>query len=43
VVTVLFGATRPEQVAENVGALELLDRLDDGDLASLRSLAVSGA
>jgi aryl-alcohol dehydrogenase-like predicted oxidoreductase len=29
VATVLFGATSAEQVSENVGALELLDRLDD--------------
>jgi aryl-alcohol dehydrogenase-like predicted oxidoreductase len=40
VASVLFGATRPEQVVENVAAAELLARLDDADLAELR--AVSG-
>lgn len=43
VATVLFGATTPEQVADNVGALELLDRLNGSDLASIRALAVPGA
>jgi aryl-alcohol dehydrogenase-like predicted oxidoreductase len=36
--TVLFGATSPEQVADNAGALDLLGRLSDGDLARLREL-----
>ncbi|MFO7571137.1 MAG: aldo/keto reductase [Gaiellaceae bacterium] len=40
VASVLFGATTQGQVSENVGAVELLDRLDDGDLDRLRSLAV---
>jgi aryl-alcohol dehydrogenase-like predicted oxidoreductase len=39
VATVLFGATRPEQVAENVGALELLARLEQSELETLRTLA----
>ena len=39
VASVLFGATSPEQVAENVGALDLLARLSDTDLARLRSVA----
>ena len=36
VATVLFGATSPDQVAENVGALELAGTLDEADLARLR-------
>ena len=43
VASVLFGATTPEQVAENVGALELFDRLDASDLADLRALGASHA
>jgi aryl-alcohol dehydrogenase-like predicted oxidoreductase len=39
VASVLFGATSPEQVADDVAALELAARLSDADLASLRSLA----
>ena len=39
VASVLFGATRPEQVAENVAAVELLARLDEGALAELRAIA----
>jgi L-glyceraldehyde 3-phosphate reductase len=35
VATVLFGATTPRQVQENVAALELADRLDDGQRAEL--------
>lgn len=35
VAAVLFGATRPEQVVENVLALDLLARLDEADLARL--------
>lgn len=38
VVSVLFGATRPEQVAENVAAAALLDRLAPDDLAELRRI-----
>ena len=38
VATVLFGASRPEQVAENVGAVELLARLGEDELAELRSI-----
>jgi aryl-alcohol dehydrogenase-like predicted oxidoreductase len=35
VATVLFGATSPRQVAENVAALELANRLDQAQLAAL--------
>jgi L-glyceraldehyde 3-phosphate reductase len=38
VASVLFGASSPEQVAENVGAVELLDRLSAAELAELRSI-----
>jgi L-glyceraldehyde 3-phosphate reductase len=38
VASVLFGATRPEQVAENVAAAELLTRLDTADLAELAAI-----
>ena len=37
--SVLFGATSADQVAENVGALELVQRLSDADLATLRATA----
>jgi aryl-alcohol dehydrogenase-like predicted oxidoreductase len=36
VASVLFGATRPDQVADDVAALELLARLRDEDLARIR-------
>lgn len=39
VASVLFGATTPQQVVENVAALELLDRLTGAELAELRALA----
>ncbi|HUB70067.1 MAG TPA: aldo/keto reductase [Acidimicrobiales bacterium] len=38
VATVLFGATTPEQVAENAAALEVLDRLDTASLTELRAI-----
>jgi aryl-alcohol dehydrogenase-like predicted oxidoreductase len=38
VATVLFGARKPEQIYENVGAVDLLARLSDSELAELRSL-----
>jgi L-glyceraldehyde 3-phosphate reductase len=38
VATVLFGASTPEQVADNVAAWELLDRLDDEQVARLRAV-----
>jgi len=38
VATVLFGATRPEQVAENAEAVAVLDRLDEATLARLRAI-----
>ena len=39
VASVLFGATSPEQIADDVSALELTARLSDADLALLRNLA----
>jgi aryl-alcohol dehydrogenase-like predicted oxidoreductase len=36
--SVLFGATSPEQIGENVRAVELLARLSDADLAELRRI-----
>ena len=36
--SVLFGATTPEQVAENTAAVELLDRLTPANLADLRAI-----
>jgi aryl-alcohol dehydrogenase-like predicted oxidoreductase len=36
VASVLFGATRPEQVQENVAALELVDHLDEPTWRELR-------
>jgi aryl-alcohol dehydrogenase-like predicted oxidoreductase len=41
VASVVFGATRPEQVAENVTAVGLLDRLDDADVAELAHIGES--
>ena len=41
VASVLFGATHPDQVADNTGALELLQRLDESDLARLRRIAAA--
>ncbi len=41
VASVLFGATRPEQVRENVGALETLAALGEGGVQGLRELASS--
>jgi aryl-alcohol dehydrogenase-like predicted oxidoreductase len=38
VATVLFGATRPRQVTENVAALELANRLDLAQLAALAEI-----
>jgi aryl-alcohol dehydrogenase-like predicted oxidoreductase len=38
VATVLFGATRPAQVAENVAALELVHRLTPADVEELRAI-----
>ena len=37
--SVLFGATSPEQVAENCAALDLLERLDDAQRAALVAIA----
>ena len=41
VASVLFGATSPEQVRDNVGALETLAALGDGGVEGLRELASS--
>jgi aryl-alcohol dehydrogenase-like predicted oxidoreductase len=41
VASVLFGATRPEQVDDNVQAIELLARLDENDLAAVRDIATA--
>ena len=38
VATVLFGATNPEQVAENVRAVELLEQLEPASLAELQAI-----
>jgi aryl-alcohol dehydrogenase-like predicted oxidoreductase len=38
VASVLFGATRPEQVAENAEAVDVLARLDEAALARLRAI-----
>src|SRR5262249_3443036 len=43
VASVLFGARSPQQVAENVGALEVLPLLDGPLLARLRSLGSAPA
>ena len=42
VATVLFGATRPAQINENAAALEVLDRLDEQQLARLKSIGATG-
>ncbi len=42
VASVLFGATGPEQVRENVGALEVVASLGEDDLRALRDLAGGG-
>jgi aryl-alcohol dehydrogenase-like predicted oxidoreductase len=42
VATVLGGATRPEQVAENTAAPALLDRLDEGQLERLEAIGAEG-
>jgi aryl-alcohol dehydrogenase-like predicted oxidoreductase len=38
VTSVLFGASRPEQVVDNVGSVEVLARLGEGVLAELRRI-----
>jgi L-glyceraldehyde 3-phosphate reductase len=38
VATILFGATRPEQIRENVAAAEVAEALTDGQLARLRAI-----
>jgi L-glyceraldehyde 3-phosphate reductase len=39
VATALFGASRPEQVRENAGAVDLLARMGETELRALRALA----
>src|SRR5204862_7764242 len=41
VTTVLFGATRPEQVSANLGALTLADRLTPGERDRLAAIGAS--
>jgi aryl-alcohol dehydrogenase-like predicted oxidoreductase len=41
VATVLLGATKPEQLSENLEAVELLDRLTGEDLTELRNLGTA--
>ena len=41
VASVLFGATRPEQIAQNLAAVELLDRLTGEELTELNKLGAS--
>jgi aryl-alcohol dehydrogenase-like predicted oxidoreductase len=43
VAAVLFGATTPEQIVENVAALDVLDRLDDDGRQRLRAIGVTSA
>jgi aryl-alcohol dehydrogenase-like predicted oxidoreductase len=38
VATILFGATRPEQIVENLKTLEVVDALTDDQLARLRAI-----
>jgi aryl-alcohol dehydrogenase-like predicted oxidoreductase len=40
VTTVLFGATRPEQVSANLGALALAERLTQGERDRLAAVGV---
>ena len=42
VATVLFGATSPEQLKQNVAALDVAARLDDAQLRALRAIGTSG-
>jgi aryl-alcohol dehydrogenase-like predicted oxidoreductase len=41
VASVLFGATRPEQIAQNLEAVDLLDRLTGEDLTELRQIGTA--
>jgi len=43
VASVLFGATAPEQIHENVAALSLAERLQERDLERLRAIGVTSA
>jgi aryl-alcohol dehydrogenase-like predicted oxidoreductase len=43
VATVLFGATRADQLRQNVSALEVADRLDDAQWDRLRAIGASPA
>jgi aryl-alcohol dehydrogenase-like predicted oxidoreductase len=37
---ILTGATRPEQIDQNLRALEVLEALSDEDLAALKAIGV---
>ena len=37
--SVVFGATTPQQVVENVGAIDTFTTLDDGQMDAVRQLA----
>jgi aryl-alcohol dehydrogenase-like predicted oxidoreductase len=43
VASVLFGATTPEQIGENVAAVSVAERLGEGDLERLRAVGVTSA
>jgi aryl-alcohol dehydrogenase-like predicted oxidoreductase len=42
VASVLFGSTRPDQVRQNAAALAVADRLDDAQVARLKSIGTTG-
>jgi aryl-alcohol dehydrogenase-like predicted oxidoreductase len=37
--TVITGASRPEQVVENMAALDVVAKLDDGEMARIEEIA----
>jgi L-glyceraldehyde 3-phosphate reductase len=41
--TILTGATRPEQIDQNLRALEVLEGLGEEDLAALKAVGAAGA
>ena len=40
VASVLFGATTPEQVVENVSAIEIVEAMDDATIAELGKIGL---
>ena len=42
VATILTGATRPEQIDQNLRALEVLEGLGEADLAALQAVGATG-